>query len=345
MDNVHDSGNLAPRYKTKASNHPLTSNTTNKLDSTILPIMDTIDDLYVELGIDDPSFHSTCIGYGERKPDCGNPVARASRDAATAVLQRIWRNIDREEFNHGRMESELNEVAEYLHCKRYHQYQAGPKAEEWLEVVLDYRSERDERNTRVSQNSRSRGSRSGSPHRRSTCYHSSSREAGHASAAACMDRVIERQAHMAAQLTAILEVLQNVRPTGRHDDDRSSRTPDRHTEGRLRRSSTPSPSPPALESRSSATSPRRSRSPSTDSNSSSSLVSPPTTHTESTPLISTTSSRTAFPSPSSRRRSSSTSPASSPDSPTSTSECGICLSALPRQPRASQSPVDMHDLS
>jgi hypothetical protein len=89
------------------------------------------------MGIQHPSDHPTCIGYGKQKPTCGNLAAAQSRNAAVRQLEAL---CDR--LNRGRpvdsFGDQLEEVAGLLHCKRWHQYQASKKADDWYDRLLDH---------------------------------------------------------------------------------------------------------------------------------------------------------------------------------------------------------------
>jgi len=89
--------------------------------------MTTVADLRHILDFGDPLNHSTCIGYGQRNPDCRNSVASASRSQAEQVLNtivRFWRA-------HDNVDDELHQLAILLLCKRNHQWQAEAKVEGW----------------------------------------------------------------------------------------------------------------------------------------------------------------------------------------------------------------------
>lgn len=94
----------------------------------------------------DPSKHTTCIGYGQRNPDCRNPVAHLSRTQAVTVLETIarhWRAQDN-------LDDELTQLASLLLCKRNHQWQVGGKVEEWKRKLRKARSrEAETENLRV----------------------------------------------------------------------------------------------------------------------------------------------------------------------------------------------------
>lgn len=105
--------------------------------------MTTVNRLCLDLGIKNPLERTTCIGYGKAKPTCGNAVAAASRSAAFASLERICDAIA-DGTSPSRLRGDLEAVAHLLHCKRWHQYQAPVKSQEWEARLRDSIAQRNE---------------------------------------------------------------------------------------------------------------------------------------------------------------------------------------------------------
>ncbi|KAK5092958.1 hypothetical protein LTR70_005179 [Exophiala xenobiotica] len=127
--------------------------------------MTTVADLRHILDLGDPLKHSPCIGYGQRNPDCRNPVASASRSQAEQVLNtivRFWRA-------HDNVDDELHQLASLLLCKRNPQWQAEAKVEEWKRKMKKAGKRSAEANgsrasSRTSTPSSTRSSRSSTTH-------------------------------------------------------------------------------------------------------------------------------------------------------------------------------------
>lgn len=97
--------------------------------------MSSVNDVCKHLGIRHPMEQPTCIGYGQRKPTCGNAVAESSRSQAIARLERVRENLD----SGRRANSDsLLDIASLLLCGRYHQYQAEENAQRWKRSLRGY---------------------------------------------------------------------------------------------------------------------------------------------------------------------------------------------------------------
>ena len=92
--------------------------------------MTTIQSLCRDLGIKHPLDRRTCIGYGQKRPICGNLAAKKNRIKAVKLLDEISDNLTNGDSPNSMMD-DLLRVAELLHCVKNHQSQAGDKAEEW----------------------------------------------------------------------------------------------------------------------------------------------------------------------------------------------------------------------
>jgi hypothetical protein len=97
----------------------------------------TVNSICRVIGIQHPSDHPTCIGYGKQKPTCGNLAAASSRDSAVRKLERICDHLNRG-LHLESLIGRLVEAAGLLHCKRWHQYQAQKKADDWYDRLLDH---------------------------------------------------------------------------------------------------------------------------------------------------------------------------------------------------------------
>ena len=91
------------------------------------------------LGIRNPLDHVTCIGYGKQKPTCGILVAGASRNAAISDLKDIAMAFQRGNQLPNTLLPMLVQIAQLLHCKRWHQDQADTKAHTWFQALSEYR--------------------------------------------------------------------------------------------------------------------------------------------------------------------------------------------------------------
>ncbi|KAI1625928.1 hypothetical protein EDD37DRAFT_648380 [Exophiala viscosa] len=113
----------------------------------------TVDQLCQYIGIKNPSDRSTCIGYGQAKPTCGNPVAERFRLEARAALQNICYLLDASGSITEELADELESVAVLLHCKKNHRYQAPAKANDWIrrleDILVQTDAERHQRETRA----------------------------------------------------------------------------------------------------------------------------------------------------------------------------------------------------
>ncbi|KIX08375.1 uncharacterized protein Z518_03031 [Rhinocladiella mackenziei CBS 650.93] len=105
--------------------------------------MITVNRLCRDLGIKHPLDHPTCIGYGKAKPTCGILCAQASRNEAVTALEGICEAIA-DGINPRMLVNDLEGVAQLLHCKRWHQYQARAKAREWRRKLDEAMAQRNE---------------------------------------------------------------------------------------------------------------------------------------------------------------------------------------------------------
>ncbi len=92
----------------------------------------------LRLGLYSPEESSTCIGHAPSKNRrCRNAIAAANQQEASKLLDRIGSteitgNVD--------LSEELEEIAERLLCKRWHQNQALLVAGRWMEKVENFRT-------------------------------------------------------------------------------------------------------------------------------------------------------------------------------------------------------------
>lgn len=97
--------------------------------------MSDIADLLSTLGLKHPLERSTCIGYGQRKPDCGCAVAIASRSTAHNLLIEIKEKLKRKE----NITNSLYTLASLLLCKNWHQSQTAENVSRWELKLRNYR--------------------------------------------------------------------------------------------------------------------------------------------------------------------------------------------------------------
>ncbi|KAI4169728.1 MAG: hypothetical protein LQ343_005469 [Gyalolechia ehrenbergii] len=91
-------------------------------------------DLRAKLGID----FGTCLGKSEKKERCKRRISMKNLAVAEGILKRLERGdctIDNDEFS-----KLLRNLAELLHCKKYHQKYAPVLSERW-EVTVGLRTE------------------------------------------------------------------------------------------------------------------------------------------------------------------------------------------------------------
>ncbi|KAK5420164.1 hypothetical protein LTR06_001634 [Exophiala xenobiotica] len=92
--------------------------------------MTGVSELCRDLGIKHPLDQHTCIGYGQKKPNCGSLAAEHNRQKAVDRLEKIADKLTNGDSPSDVM-TDLHRVAKLLHCVRNHQYQADDKAQEW----------------------------------------------------------------------------------------------------------------------------------------------------------------------------------------------------------------------
>ncbi|OQV00548.1 hypothetical protein CLAIMM_06028 [Cladophialophora immunda] len=103
--------------------------------------MFSIYELCQVLGINHPQEQSTCVGYTQKRPDCRNPVAGRYRSAGTDKLVNICDALARG-IQPSMLETQLQEVAKLLICRKNHQAQAPAKAQIWSERLVKYMEDR-----------------------------------------------------------------------------------------------------------------------------------------------------------------------------------------------------------
>lgn len=185
--------------------------------------MTTIADLRRVLDLSDPLKHSSCIGYGQRNPDCRNPVASASRSQAKLLLNtivRCWRAQDD-------VEDELHQLASLLFCKRNHQWQAEAKVKEWKRKMKKAGKRSAEANasrasSRTSPASSSRTSRSSTTHADSESGVRSSKQAAKSLTNKELLKELRRRLFVTADqmiLDNFLKLADEVNDTFKTEDD------------------------------------------------------------------------------------------------------------------------------
>ena len=82
--------------------------------------------------------NSTCIGHAKTQGRrCRNPIAYANRKEATNILHEMSR---RDPFQSQRLDSQLEELASRLLCRRWHQDQAVEIKRQWRRHIEDFQA-------------------------------------------------------------------------------------------------------------------------------------------------------------------------------------------------------------
>lgn len=130
MEDIHSHQYIHPRKK---SYHPSHSNPALHRNPIAMTTPQWSPASVLQL---DPN--STCIGHAKTQGRrCRNPIAYANRKEATNILHQMSR---RDPFQSQRLDSQLEELASRLLCKRWHQDQAMEIKRQWRRRIVDFQA-------------------------------------------------------------------------------------------------------------------------------------------------------------------------------------------------------------